>query len=181
MLSGRSRIRIKILNYFFLNEKARAYINELARIIESDPKNVYRMLVRLEEEGMLKSEFRGKERYFFSYTGSPVYRSYKDIFLKTAGIDALLRAALKSVRGLKEAYIFGSYANGRYNAGSDIDVLLAGTHKVLDAQRILHKIQKQTGREINAVNMAPDELEKKRAVGDQFVKNIFARKVIKLI
>jgi len=181
MFNGRSQIRTKILNYFFLNEESRIYINELARIIESDPKNVYRMLVRLEEEGVLKSEFRGKERYFFSNISNPIYKSYKDIFLKTAGIDVLLKNAIKNVPGLKEAYIFGSYANRRYNAESDIDILLIGTHKVLNIQKVLHKIQKQIGREINTVNITPDELKKKRASGDQFIKDIFAHKVIKLL
>jgi len=181
MINVRSQLRVKILNYFFLNEKGKAYINELARIIRSDPKNVYRILLRLEEEGMLKSEFQGKERYFFTNTGNPIYKSYKDIFIKTSGIDVVLKEALKNVPGLKEAYIFGSYANGRYNTESDIDILLVGKHKVLDAQKILHKIQKQTGREINAADMSPDELKKKRAAGDQFVKSIFSRKVVKLI
>lgn len=91
MLNIRSRIENKILNYFFLNEDSKVYINELARIIESDPKNAYRILVRLEKGGMLTSEFKGKERYFYLNKKNSTYKEYKNIFLKTAGIEATLR------------------------------------------------------------------------------------------
>jgi len=181
MLNVRSKILRKILNYFFLNEFNRVYINELARIIESDPKNVYRILVHLEEEGVLSSEFKGKERYFFCNKKSPVYKSYKDIFLKTAGIEVILTNALKGIPDLKEAYIFGSYAEGKFGIESDIDVLLVGMHKALLAQRVLHKIQKQIGREINVVNITPEILKKKLASGDQFIKKVFTHKRIRLL
>ena len=39
-LSFKSRILRKILNRFFLNEQKKYYINELARQIEEDTKNV---------------------------------------------------------------------------------------------------------------------------------------------
>ena len=181
MLNIRSTLQRKILNYFFLNEANKVYINELARIVESDPKNVYRILVRLEEEGVLTSEFKGKERYFFCNKKSPIYKGYKDIFLKTAGVEVIFANALKSIPNLKEAYIFGSYAERRYGMDSDIDVLLIGTHKTLHAQRVLHKIQKQIGREINIINVTPEILKKKLASGDQFIKEVFAHKRIKLL
>ena len=91
MLNIRSQIEIKILNYFFLNESGKVYINELARIIESDPKNVYRILLRLEKIGLLAAEFRGKERYFYLNKENPLCKEYKNIFPKTTGIEAMFR------------------------------------------------------------------------------------------
>lgn len=176
-----SGIKKKILNYLFLNEERRVYINEFARILESDPKNVYRSLVALEKEGILSSEFMGKQRYFYLNKKNKLFKEHKNIFLKTVGIESVLKEELKKVAGLKNAYIFGSYANKNYGPDSDIDILLIGAHKALHAQKTLYNIQKHAGRDINTVNMPFDEFEKKRMSGDNFIKNIFNGKVIKLL
>ena len=181
MINRRYTTRNKVLNYFFLNEKSRVYINELARLIEADPKNVYRILVRLEEEGVLASDFQGKQRYFHANRTNSMYKAYKDVFRQTSGIEVVLRDKMKDIPGLEEAYIFGSYAQQRYGAQSDIDVLLVGTHKALHAQKVLHTIEKHIRREINVVNITPYELNKKKESGDQFIKSIFDHKVIKLL
>jgi len=138
----RSKISRKILNYFFLNEKERVYINEMARQIEEEPKNVHRILLRLEESGLLVSEFSGRERYFSANTKSPLYKEFKTIFLKTAGIEHSLKNELKKIAGLKEAYIYGSYASGKYKPGSDIDLLLVGSHSTIEAQKSVYALQK---------------------------------------
>ena len=181
MLNTRSGIRNKILNYFFLNEENRVYINELARLLEADPKNIYRGLVRLEEEGILASEFKGNQRHFFCRKGDPLYKGYREIFLKTAGLEAILKNELKQVKGLEEAYLFGSYARKQYGPQSDIDLLLVGDHEPLAVQKVIFGVQKATGREINTVNMKPAELQKRKASGDQFIRSIFSHKVIRIL
>ena len=181
MINTRSTVRNKILNFFFLNESRSVYINELARLIEGDPKNVYRMLVRLEEEGILASEFKGKERFFFSRKEHPLYKGYKKIFLQTTGLEAILKAELKKIFRLEEVYLFGSYAEGRYGPESDIDLLLVGSHSAIEAEKVLFQIQKQAGREISTIHMKTDEFKKRRTNGDQFIGTVFAGKVIKLL
>lgn len=181
MLKFRSSVRNKILNFFFLNESRSVYINELARLIEKDPKNVHRMLVKLEEEGILISEFKGKERFFFSHKTHPLYKGYKQIFLQTAGIETILRSELKKIQNLEESYLFGSYAEGRYGPESDIDLLLIGRHSAIEAEKTLFAVQKQIAREISTIHMKPEEFKKRRTNGDQFIGTVFAGKVIKLL
>jgi len=181
MLDFKSRVAQKVLNYYFLNENKKAYINELARMVEEEAKNVYRILVRLEKTGILASEFNGKERYFYANRKSPVYKGYKTIFLKTVGLEELLKKALKQSPGIKEAYIYGSYAKNMLKADSDIDLLLIGGHNVLETQRIIHRVQKQSGREINVVNMTGDQLKRRKNKDDQLIKSIFEGKNIKLL
>ena len=179
MISFKSKVTQKILNYFFLNESAELYVNETARLLKEEPKNVYRILVILEKEGLLKSKFKGRERYFRANKISPEYKSYKAIFLRSAGIEQLLKKALDGLSGLKTAYIFGSYANSSFNAQSDIDILLVGSHESLEAERTLIKLRKNLGRELNIVNMTMKEFERKSGE-DQFLKNIFKEKIIRL-
>lgn len=181
MISLRSKITIKLLDYYFLNPDAEVYINELARILEIDPKNTETKLKELEKEGLFKSEFRGKQRYFFLAKDNPVLEHYRQIFLKTRGIEKRLKDALNGIKGIKEAYLFGSYASNNMDSSSDIDLLAIGTHSVLELQRVITKLQKDTGREFNVMNLSEKEFEKKRKNKDPFINSIFKTKIISLI
>lgn len=180
-INTRPTVKNRILAYFFIKGNKQAYINELARVIKADAKNVYRALVQLEKEDILLSEFRGKERYFHLNKNNTLYKEYKNIFLKTAGIAPLLKEKIKTISGLTQAYIFGSFANKKFTDKSDIDILLIGHHKSLDADKILYEAQNYIGRDIGVINMTPEELEKKQKNNDQFILDIFKKKVIKLL
>lgn len=181
MVVVRSALKRKILQFFFLNEKARVYVNQLARQIASDPKNVHRALLRLEAEGVLKSEFQGNQRYFFCNVKGPFYAAYRELFLGSSGVEAVVRQALEGLPGLEEAHIFGSYAAGGLTAESDVDVLLLGTHKALAAERALKKVSRELGRDINAVHLTPQALKAKQAKGETFIRSVFENRTIKVL
>lgn len=181
MISLRSKVAIKLLDYYFLNPEAQVYINELARILELDPKNTETKLKELEKEGLFKSEFRGKQRYFFLAKDNSVLEHYRQIFLKTHGIEKMLKDMMSNIKGLKEAYLFGSYAGNKMDSSSDIDLLAVGAHSVLELQRVVAKLQKDTGREFNITNLSAKEFEKKKEENDPFINGIFKTKIIRLI
>ncbi|MBU4422122.1 nucleotidyltransferase domain-containing protein [Patescibacteria group bacterium] len=181
MISLRSKVAIKLLDYYFLNPDAQHYINELARILGLDPKNTETKLKEFEKEGIFKSEFRGKERYFFLAKDNPILEHYRQIFLKTHGIEKRLKDMVRDIKGLREVYIFGSYANNKMDSSSDIDLLAVGTHSVLELQRIIVKLQKDTGREFNVMNLSPKEFEAKKKDKGSFISDVFKTKTIKII
>ena len=181
MISLRSKVTIKLLDYYFLNPEAEVYINELARILDLDPKNTETKLKEFEKEGLFKSEFRGKQRYFFLAKDNPVLEHYRQIFLKTYGIEKKLKDALNNINGLKEAYLFGSYASNKMDSSSDIDLLAVGTHSVLELQRIIAKLQKDTDREFNVINLSAEEFSKKKKNKEPFISSVFETKTIRLI
>jgi len=181
MISLRSKVAIKILDYYFLNTDANAYINELARILELDPKNTESKLKEFEKEGLFKSEFRGKERYFFLAKDNPVLEHYRQIFLKTYGIEKRLKDMISNIKGLKEAYIYGSYATNKMDSSSDIDILAIGSHSVLELQRVIVKLQQDVNREFNVMNLSLKEFAAKKKDKAHFINNVFKTKVIKLV
>jgi predicted nucleotidyltransferase len=181
MISLRSKVAIKLLDYYFLNPDAQAYINELARILELDPKNTETKLKEFEKEGLFKSEFRGKQRYFFLAKDNPVLEHYRQIFLKTHGIEKRLKDMISNIKRVKEAYIFGSYATNKMDSSSDIDILAIGSHSVLELQRVIAKLQKDTGREFNVTNLSPKEFEAKKKNKDPFINSVFKTKTIRLV
>lgn len=180
MLSLKSKIAQAVLGYFMLHEGAELYVNEMARLLSVDQGNLDRKLKELEKEGILKSELRGKERYYSLNPSFPLLTEYKKIVLKTIGLEHVLKKALQKVKGLKEAYLFGSYAKDQMDAASDIDLLAIGNHNTLELQKRISEIQKSVGREINVVSLGSAEYEKKRK-GDPFVKSILQGKRIQIL
>lgn len=180
MISLRSKITQKVLNYYFLNPKAKKYTNELARLLLLDPKNLDRKLKELEKQGLLKSEFSGKQRYFFLNTKYPLLKEYKKIVLKSFGLEKRLEQLLNKIPAIKQAYLFGSYTKNKLDVSSDIDLLLVGSHSALQAQKIILPLQKEIEREINIVDMTEKEFTKKKKNNDPFIKQALS-KAIKII
>jgi len=181
MISFRSSITQKLLTYFLLNKTKEFYINELARLLNVDPKNLDKKLKELEKEGIFKSEFRGKQKYYFLNKNFPLLNEYKQIFNKTIGLEYQLKNILQRVKGLEETYIFGSYANNKLDVLSDIDLLIIGSHKSLDAEKAIIPLQKTIGREINIIDMTREELERKKLERDPLIKHVFSKQIIKII
>jgi len=181
MLNFKSKITIKILIYYFINPDRKHYINELAKIINADPGNLFRKLKELEKEGILSSEPLGNQKYFYLNKKCPFLTEYKNIFERTYGLPEVLKEKLKDLKGLKEAYIFGSYAKGSFEEGSDIDILLVGDGDYGETFKVINSLEKFFGREINVVDYSVKEFSEKKKKGDFFISNIFDSKVIKLI
>ena len=181
MLSLRSKITEAVLGYFMLHEQAEMYGLEIARRLGLDDGNLARKLKELEQEGILKCRESGRQRYYSLDKSFPLLKQYKQIILKTTGLEHLLRDLFKKMNGVKEAYLFGSYAANQMDSTSDIDVLAIGNYDTIELRKKLSQIQKTTDREINLVGMSPTEYEKRKKKKDSLIQSFQKSKKIKLI
>ena len=180
MISLRAKNTKVILGYMFLHEDAELYVNEMARKFSLDDGNLSRKLKELEREGILKCRERGHECYYSLNRSYPLLKEYKGIVLKTVGLEQKLRDALAVVPGIKQAYIFGSYASETMDAASDIDLLVVGEHDTLMLQKAVAVFQKETDREINVISMDLREYQEKLKK-DPFLKSLAKKKKIRLV
>ncbi len=181
MISLRSKIVQKLLGYFFLHEASSLYVNEMSRSLGLDRGNLIKMLRSLEAEGILKSEYRGNQKYFSLNKKFSLLREYRNIILKTVGFEKNIRELLRGVNGVKSAYIFGSYAKDKMDSLSDIDLLAVGQQDTIELQKKISKLQKQIDREINVVSMGEEEFRRKIKKGDSFIAGILGSANIKLL
>lgn len=181
MISLRSKITQKVLAYFFINQNQKKYINELARLLKVDPKNLDTKLKELEKLGLLSKESIGNQKFYFLNKKYQLLNEYISIFNKTIGVEHILTTLFSKIRGIKNAYIFGSYATDKLDAASDIDLLIIGNHKSLDVQRAVLPIQNELGREINIIDITENEFENRKAKKDPLIMDIFNKTIIKLI
>jgi len=176
----RTKITIKVLGYFFLNPQKTNYVNELANVLDLDVGNLFRKLKELEKEGILYSEKRGNQKYYGLNKNYPLLKEMKRIYNAKYGIVNILKKKLKKIKKLEKTYIFGSYAKGDFQQESDIDVLLVGDHSSLEAKRIILPLEKTAGRKINIIDISTEELKLRHKKNDDFIKNIFSQKTIKI-
>jgi predicted nucleotidyltransferase len=181
MINLRSQSRQRLLAYYFTNPAARHYVRELARMLAVDPTNLSRELADLERQGLFAFEVRGRQKTYRINRGYPLYEEMRSIIFKTVGVVGKLQSAFKSIDGLKEAYLYGSFARNQEDAASDIDILFVGT---LDQERLeesLRKLEKQFRREINYTLLTPQEFKKRRARKDPFIADVLRQKKINLL
>jgi len=181
VISLKSIVTRKLLNYFFINPEESLYINEITGKLGLDKRNLVKKLKELEREGILRSQKRGNLKLYAANVQYPLYNEYKKIVSKTVGFQARLKELVAAIDGIKSVYIYGSYAADNLNVHSDIDVLIIGSHDVIAAQRALSKLQREIDRQINVVNMDETEFRKRKKNRDPFISGIFSGKNIKII
>jgi predicted nucleotidyltransferase len=181
MINLRSKITTAVLNYFFLNPEESLYVNELVRKLELDKRNLVKKIRELEEEGILKNQKRGNLKFYSINKKYPLYDEYRRIVLKSIGFEAELKKIIEDTKGVKGAYIYGSYVKNKMDINSDIDLLVIGSHQIIPLQRNLNKLQKKIDREINVVNIDENEFKKRKKNKDPFILSVFKNRYIKII
>lgn len=159
-LISKSRIRSNLLKIFFLNKGKNFYIRELARIIETSAGNTRKELLKLEQERLLKSTKKANLVLFQVNEKYPLYKEFESIIKKTLGIEHELEKALKKIKGVEFAFIFGSYAKGDLKTSSDIDLFIIGDINEDDLITKIQNVETNTNREVDFHIAKPKEFLK---------------------
>ena len=142
--------RRRVLSLLLLHPNEALHGREIARRTGLPAGTITRELVRLAEAGLLKREKRGNQQIYSADTSGPIYAELASILRKTSGlVDVLVQALAPLAPRLRIAFVFGSIAQGRETAGSDIDIMLIGDTTFRQVVEVLHPAQALLGREIN--------------------------------
>lgn len=173
--------QLLLLSLFYTNPEKSFYMQELGRILGKKPGVFQRTLNVLEKEGILISEYSGRVRYFTANTKSPFYNEFKQIIVKSAGPEAELKKIVEAIKGIRLAFIYGSFARGEERKDSDIDILIAGDPSIEgELLKKISPLEKKVQREINYKIYTPQEFKKRLAKGDLFLKEILGNSMILL-
>lgn len=171
----KSRLRNKILLHFFTNTDDEMYLREMALTLKEDPGNLSKELSKLEKEGIFISRFKGKQKYFFLNKAYPLFNELKSIIFKTIGIKGSLQKIINETSGIVSAFIYGSFATGKENTSSDIDLCLIVKDGAFNENNFILKINdfgKTILREINYIYYSEEEWKKQVNENDSFIINI---------
>jgi predicted nucleotidyltransferase len=170
-----------ILEIFYSHPEKLYYLRELAQMMGKEPGVFQKDINKLVEEGFLENYYKTKRRFFKINKKYPFYNELKSIFFKTVGVKGRLQKELKGIKGVKEAFIYGSFARGEEKESSDIDLFIIGSADEDEILDLIDKLENKFGREINYILMNEKEFQKKLKEKNSFLENILSQKRIKLI
>jgi len=173
--------RAELLRLLITNPERSFYMQEIGRILGKKPGVFQRTLNNLVSEGIVESEHKANARYFKANKRYPLYKEIKSIVFKTIGVEASLKAELEQISGIQFAFIYGSYAKGKENYLSDIDLVIIGKPHEDELIKKLDRLEEKLQREINYKFYKLKEFTKEIKEKEPFVLEILKEKKIILI
>jgi predicted nucleotidyltransferase len=165
--------RRRILALLLLHPEQSFYVREMAQLVDVPPGSLHRELKLLAEAGLLLRQRTGNQVHYQANRDCPVFEELAGFFRKTAGLADILREALAPVAAnIELAFVFGSVARGKEQAGSDVDVMVIGAVSFDRVVQVLYPTHARLGREVNPVVLSTVDFRGKFAHGDRFVSRI---------
>jgi predicted nucleotidyltransferase len=168
---GKSTIRKKIVLTFVYNRGKEFYLSEIARMVKTSAGTAQRELNRLLSQDLITFKKRGNLNIYKLNQSYTLLEEVESIVRKTLGIEVQLKNELRTVSGVRLAFIFGSYARGGFRSDSDIDLFVIGTAGDEDVYSVIRKIEDSIGREIN-YRLASEKEFIEKAQGSSFYREI---------
>lgn len=154
------KTRSAVLREMFLNPDQRLSFNELVRRAKTGDGAVAREVKLLLDAGLLIEQREGNQRFLAAHKDSPVFPELKAFLAKTSGIPAVVREALAGLEDkIEAAFIFGSVAQGRERAESDLDLFVIGTAGYSVVTERLYPIEERLGRRVQILYFDPSSPE----------------------
>jgi len=173
--------QLEILAIFMSHQEKDYNLSEIGRILKKKPGVIQKTMNALEKWGILSSLKRGNQRLYKINNNFRLFLELKSIVEKTTGAEGLLRTAVKDIKGINTALIYGSYVKDALRPESDIDLLVAGNPKSLDdLLEKIEKLEKKINREINYKIYSMNEFDDKRKSHDPFLDEVLNDKYILL-
>lgn len=170
-----------ILEIFFNHPERSYYFRQLGKIIGKEPGVFQRDINNLVESGYLLSQCQANSRFFKLNKSHPLYNEIKSIFFKTLGAEGKLRSELEQVENVQLAFIFGSFAKGKEDQYSDIDLMIIGDPSEDKLISKVSKVESLIGREINYNIFSASDFERGVAEGEVFLTEIIKKPKIFII
>ena len=154
------QVRAEVLRLLFADAARELHLRDLTRQSGLGLGTVQGELEKLSQADLVTSRRDGNRRYYRANASHPLFTDLQQLVLKTSGLRDVLVDALKGVKGIKAALVFGSLAAGSGKAGSDVDLLVIGEAGLRALAPGLRRASEKLGREINPVTMTAAEYAK---------------------
>ncbi|MEU5263055.1 ArsR family transcriptional regulator [Amycolatopsis sp. NPDC021455] len=179
----RSRMQGELLALVLLHPEREYSITELAEACAVTPTAVLREVERLVAGGILEDRRVGRSRLVKARTDTPLYRPLSEVLAVTFGPMPLLAEALSGLAGVREAYIYGSWA-ARYSGEpgpppGDVDVLVVGSPDPDALFDLAEGVSRRLGREVNVHRISPSSWAASSST-DPFLTSVRERPLIPL-
>ena len=170
-----------LLALFFTNPSRQYYLRELERLLGYAASTIRRELLKFKKDGLLKTTRTGNLMYYYMNVSHPLFKELRSIVFKTIGVEGSLKRMLFSVKGIKTAFIYGSFARNQERAVSDIDLMIIGNPDTSELNEQIAALERKLKREINPTVYSAAEYKNKKNAGAGFLTDVLKNPIIMLI
>ena len=174
-----SKTRRIILKAFVESPDTEYYTRQLASLHHISVGTLHRELTKLNSSGILKARKIGNIKLFSLNKQNPIYEEIKNIIYKTEGVVKFIKDAVPTIKGVKVAFIYGSFAKGDERNDSDVDIFLIGEN--IDEGKlisVINDIENKLFKEINYTIYTEKEYKNKKKKKNSFVSEVIKGKKI---
>ena len=176
------KARRSVLSILYGHPDEAFYLRQLVRATRAGQGAVQREVKRLSEAGIIQRTVQGREVYYRANPDCPLFPDLKSLIIKTTGVGDVLRTALASLSGkVKLAFVFGSFANGKQNQDSDVDVMVIGAATFDEVLEALASAQEALGRDVQPIVYPVAEFKARVKAREHFVTSVLREKKVFLI
>lgn len=180
-----SKTRVKLLHLFLNSPGSSFYVREITRLIDEQINSVRRELANMMSVGIICSDNIDNKLYYslnenYEYVGplKAIFSDKKSLNEPSGKSGKTWIDMLSAVSGLKIAISAGRLVN---DMGSEIDILLVGDLSQSVTAKIIKRIEKMFGGEINYAVMTYEDFYYRLSVRDRFIMGIMGGKHIVLV
>lgn len=178
-----SETRIKILNFFLLNQTQKYSSNQISHEVALSAAIIRRELIILEKTGVIKKEKGIKpgveKNFYFIEQNFILYPELKALFIKMQILSSQkFIDDLQKICQPKFLVLSGLFVN---NSNSPTDILVVARVRRLEFLKLIKELEKDLGKEVNFTLMDESEFVYRRDIMDVFLYNILAEDNIVLI
>ncbi len=165
----------RVLGLLFGQPERVFTLKELITLARAGSGAVQREVARLGSSGLVTVTTESGRKRLQANADSPIFRELESIVAKTTGVAMHLRKSLERNVAVRFAVLFGSVAQLRDTARSDIDVLIVSDDlNQEDAFTLFNPAEEKLGRKINPTIYTPEEFVRRRRDGNRFLGKILS-------
>lgn len=176
-----SKVRLKALEFFFLNPTSQIHLRGAVREFEEEINAVRRELMRLEEAGLINVEAQGNRKYFKLNLENPLFSDLVSLIHKSYGIGAEIIENQKKLGKIEFALLTSSYTKGTYIGDQVIDLAIVGEPNLDALESIIKKYEANNGKEIHYTVLKSTEFHIRKRRKDDFLTNLMIQDLTMLI
>ena len=167
-----SRVRVKVLQLFFLSPGKIFHVRDIVRKIDEEINAVRRELAHLEKAGLMSKERRANRLFYMLRKDYPLYYDLLHLLEKTKGLGSELIKNKTKLGKIKYAMISGRFARSIPRTGNDVDLLIVGKVVLPELSQIVRKEEVRRETEINYTVMSDEEFDFRKKRRDPFIFEI---------
>ena len=181
LVIAKSKIRRDLLTLFFTNPSKRYYLRELQRMLGYSAGSIRRELLRFQKDNLFITKKVGNLLYYCLNTRHPLFKELESIISKTVGVEGSLKKTLSSIKKIKIAFIYGSFASKEQKASSDIDLMIVGNPDTSCLNEKIAGLEKKLEREINVTVYSRKDYTARKTAKSGFILDLMKHPKIMLV